>query len=155
MLLPSALLFFVTIHGLNPTDSTYAIKSLGESYPEFFEPDYDTAGLIQCTALLKEVYPTQKRRQSFVFTFEVIEGMADSMTYDGMISVELWNDAAACFMESMEFEEAEEDTIRPSFYGLLFPENDIHLVLKLHEKYNPRDYYLEDAVLIKEPDQIR
>lgn len=155
MLLPSALLFFVTIHGLNPTDSTYAIKSLCESYPEFFESDYNTTDLIQCTALLKEVYPTQKCRQSFVFTFEVIEGIDDSMTYDGMISVELWDNTAQCFMEYMEFEEAKEDTIRYSFYGMVFPDREIYLVLKLKEKYNPRDYYLLDAVLIEEPYQIR
>lgn len=143
-------LFSSTIQGLNPTGSTDTIKSLCESFPEFFEPDYDTMGLIQCTALLKEVYPTQKCRQSFVFTFKIIEGIDDSMTYDGLISVELWDDAAGCFMEFMEFEEAENDTISPSFYGMIFPDKDIYLVLKLHEKYNPRDYYLEDAVLIEE-----
>ncbi|MBN1151501.1 hypothetical protein JXA84_09830 [candidate division WOR-3 bacterium] len=142
-------LFSATIRGLNTPDSADAIKSLSEVYPEFFEPDYDTTGLIECTAVLHGVWPTQKCRQSFVFTFEVFEGLPDSMIYDGMFSVELWDDAAACFMKYMEFKKAEEDTIRPSYYGLVFPDRDIYLVLKLLKKYSPNYYYLCDAVLIE------
>ncbi|MBN1619489.1 hypothetical protein JW890_02090 [candidate division WOR-3 bacterium] len=145
-------LFSAIIQGFNPPDSTDTIKSLFETYPEFFESDYDTTGMIECTALLDGVWPTGKCRQSFVFTFKVLDGLDDSLTDKGKISIELWDNEAFCFMKYMEFNETEEDAVSTSYYGLILPDRDINLVLKLLKKYSPGYYYVVDAVLLKDQD---
>lgn len=127
------------------------INSLRETYPDYFIHKIDTFYQIKCKATLAGILATEKCRQSYLFLFNIIPEISDTvMIKHSAIYIELWADYEAYyFMKYMGVDDFGNGLHKCSNAWDYIPSKEIKLQLKIIPNNKIAHYYLLDATLIK------
>jgi hypothetical protein len=128
-----------------------SIKSLRETYPEYFIHKIDTFYQITCKATLAGILATEKCRQSYIFLFNIISETSDTVVLKhSAIYIEMWADYDAdYFMKYMGVDDFGDGSHTCSNAWDYIPSKDIKLQLKIVPNNKLGHYNLLDATLIK------
>lgn len=127
------------------------IKSLRETYPDYFTREIDTSYQVKCIANLASIRVIEKCRQSYIFLFNIISDISDTTILNKKeVHVELWADYDAYYlmkyMGITDFGDGYNNSTDARDY---IPSKVIKLNLILHPIQRDEYFILLDAILIK------